>query len=228
MKVGTDSVLLGVFANHQHPVNILDIGTGSGLLALMMAQKYVHAQITGVEIDEEACLQARENCEASRFNQQIKIILADILLFEPPVKYDLIISNPPYFRHHKSYKIQDEKRSKARHDKDLPFEKLIEYVQKSLNTEGLFWLILPVREANDFILLAEPKLYLHKQIEIKPKPSKNPNRLIMCFGLMPTDKKIIESFTIYNDDNTPSQEYINTTKAFYLWKQFDEHEQLKW
>lgn len=227
MKVGTDGVLLGVYAQHNNPKNILDIGTGTGLLSLMLAQKYPQAQITGVEIDALAAQQAKSNCCNSAFNKQIQIIHENILLFEPTQAYDLMISNPPYFINKSNRSITDEQRSKARHDKELPFEALINFTFKNLANDGLFWLILPLQESQIFLKLAESKLYLNQHISIYPKATKAVNRVIMALGKTPTPYKQQE-FIIYNNDNTPTQAYIDLTQAYYLWKNLDNDERLKW
>jgi len=227
MKVGTDSVLLGVFAILDNVKTILDIGTGTGLLALMMAQKYIDASITGVEIDEKAFIQASENIALSKFCNRINLYNLNILNFEPSHQFDLIICNPPYYRHKNNFNISDEQRSKARHDKDLPFEQLIAYCCKHLQQYGNLWLILPVNESKEFIRLAQPMLHLQKKIYIKPKPNKLPNRIIMCFRPTPANF-VEETFTIYNNTGIPTDAYKNITHDFYLWKQNSEHENLKW
>ncbi|MFN4083702.1 MAG: tRNA1(Val) (adenine(37)-N6)-methyltransferase [Bacteroidia bacterium] len=227
MKVGTDSVLLGVFAHAKDPKSILDIGSGTGLLTLIMAQKYTNAKITAVEIDEAAYLQSQQNISNSKFSQQIILFNQNILCFKPQNCYDLIITNPPYYKQKNNYKIEDEQRSKARHDKDLPFVDLIDFVLKNLNTEGCFWLILPTKEANEFLALCAKKLFLNECVSIKPKPTKQPNRMILCFSLVQT-KKTEKIFTVYNEDGSPTNEYIDITKEFYLWKAFDDEENLKW
>lgn len=227
MKVGTDSVLLGVYAKHQNPKHILDIGTGTGLLALMMAQKYPQAQITGVEIDELAAQQAKHNCSISKFNTQIKICHQNILLFEPTNAFDIIISNPPYFINKSNMSIADEQRSKARHDKELPFESLINFTFKNLAADGLFWLILPANESQVFLKLAQEKLFLQYQINVFPKAVKAANRIIMAFGKTPTEV-VKEDFIIYQNSNHPTQAYIDITQAFYLWRNIDNDDRLKW
>jgi tRNA1Val (adenine37-N6)-methyltransferase len=227
MKVGTDSVLLGAYAKHQNPAHILDIGTGTGLLALMMAQKYPHAQITGVEIDLLAAQQAKQNCSMSKFSKQINIYHQDILLFEPTNAFDLIISNPPYFINKSNKSISDEQRSQARHDKALPFENLIDFTIKNLSDDGLFWLILPTNESQVFLKLSEGKLFLKTQINIFPKATKAANRVIMALAKKPTEV-LKENFIIYHNNNNPTQAYIDITQAFYLWRNIDADERLKW
>ena len=224
MKVGTDSLLLGCFAEPEHAQHILDIGTGTGLLALMMAQKS-NATIDALEIDEAAYEEAKENFGQSKWEGRLNIFHTSLQLFSLSTHqpfnshpYDLIISNPPYFNQQRNYKIADAQRSKARHDMDLPFEILCDEVMKSLKDEGKFWLILPSKESDEFKMTAkENGLHLEKEIFIKPKPSKPANRVIMCYGKL-QHQTFTDEFTIYHEDGKPTEEYYLLTKDFLLWE----------
>jgi tRNA1Val (adenine37-N6)-methyltransferase len=217
MKLGTDSVLLGCFTKVEGAECILDIGTGTGILALVMAQKS-NAQIDAVEIDQEAFKQAEQNAKESPWHDRIRIHHSAIQNFSPTNKYDLIISNPPYYRNSKNMGIEDEKRALARHDKDLPFEDLCKQVYRLMKDDALFWLVLPHQEGLEFIQIAKQhNLQLHHLINIKPKPEKEINRLILAFGK--SNKTYIEStITIYQSDGIATDEYVELTKDFYLWK----------
>lgn len=217
MKLGTDSVLLGCFTKVDGAEYILDIGTGTGILALMMAQKS-NAQIDAVEIDVEAFKQAEQNAKESPWHDRIRIHHSAIQNFSSTNKYDLIISNPPYYRNAKNMGIEDEKRALARHDKDLPFEDLCKQAYRLMKDDALFWLILPQQEGLEFIQIAKQhNLLLHYKINIKPKPEKEINRLILAFGK--SNKTYIEStFIIYQSDGIATDEYVELTKDFYLWK----------
>jgi tRNA1Val (adenine37-N6)-methyltransferase len=217
MKLGTDSVLLGCFTQVDAAERILDIGTGTGILALMMAQKS-NAQIDAVEIDVEAFKQAEQNAKESPWHDKIRIHHSAIQNFQSSQKYDLIISNPPYYRNAKNMGIEDEKRALARHDKDLPFEDLCKEAYRLMKNEGMFWLILPHQEGLEFIQIAKQhNLQLLHLINIKPKPEKELNRLILAFGK--SNKTYLEStFTIYQSDGIATDEYVELTKDFYLWK----------
>lgn len=217
MKLGTDSVLLGCFTEVGKAECILDIGTGTGILALMMAQKS-NAMIDAVEVDQEAYKQAEQNAKESPWNDRIKIHHRTIQSFQASQKYDIIISNPPYYRNAKNMGIEDEKRALARHDKDLPFEVLCKEAHRLMKEEALFWLILPHKEGIEFIQIAKHhNLHLHHLINIKPKPEKEVNRLILAFGI--SNKTHTETtFTIYQSDGTATAEYVDLTKGFYLWK----------
>lgn len=228
MKIGTDSVLLGSIATQSmEPKNICDIGTGSGLLALMASQVWPNANITALEIDASAAEQAKENVLFNDKGYQIEVLCADAKIYKPIEPFDLIITNPPYYQQGKNFSITNEQRSKARHDKDLPFKDLIQLVCNWLSKEGVFWLILPHTEAQSFITEAQNKLFLLQKVGIKQKPDKLPNRWIMCFGNQPLNGVVTREIVLYNKNNEPTSEHIHLTKRFYLWKQFDDHPELK-
>lgn len=216
MKVGTDSVLLAALTKVNNIKYALDIGTGTGILALMLAQKNPTLEFDAIEIDELAFLQASNNFSKSKFNAQIKPHLVALQQFVANKQYDLIITNPPYFISKSNYSIADLQRAKARHDNDLTFEELIDCVQKILSPKGVFKLILPVHEAVIFKILALQKgLFCGESIFIKPKTSKPSNRVIMSF----TNQNIAETeseFIIYNEDNTQTEAYKNLTSEYYL------------
>jgi tRNA1Val (adenine37-N6)-methyltransferase len=216
MKVGTDSVLLGCLTSINDAINCLDIGTGTGILSLMLAQRNNEFIIDAIEIDEQAFEQARNNFTSSKFTHQIQAHCCALQNFVSVKKYDLIISNPPYFIGKNNFSIANIQRAKARHDNDLSFEELIHSVIKLLIETGTFSLILPIAEAIIFKELAIQKgLFVNKEIFIKPKPSKEPNRMIMEFSLLPKEK-ITDEFIIYNDDNSQTEAYKNLTSEFYL------------
>ena len=216
MKVGTDSVLLGCLVTINDAVNCLDIGTGTGILSLMLAQRNNALQIDAIEIDEQAFMQAKNNFSSSKFSNQIQAHCCALQSFVSLKKYDLIISNPPYFVGKNNYSITNIQRAKARHDNDLSFEDLIHSVIKLLSNTGKFTMILPIAEAINFKELALQKgLFLNKEIFIKAKPSKEPNRIIMEFSLQQKEK-ITEEFVIYNDDNSPSEMYKKIISDWFL------------
>jgi len=216
MKVGTDSVLLGCLIAINDAVNCLDIGTGTGILSLMLAQRNNEFIIDAIEIDEQAFMQAKNNFYSSKFTHQIQAHCCALQNFVALKKYDLIISNPPYFVGKNNFSIANIQRAKARHDNDLSFEDLINSVIKLLSKTGKFILILPIAEAITFKELAIQKgLFLNKETFIKPKPSKEPNRMIMEFSLLQKEK-ITAEFIIYNDDNSQTEAYKNLTSEFYL------------
>jgi tRNA1Val (adenine37-N6)-methyltransferase len=215
MKVGIDSVLLGswVSANGSE-TNVLDIGTGNGLLALMMAQKIPAAKIVACEIDEIACEQASENISSSAWSERITVVNADIRTFTcDPKSFSLIICNPPYFE--KSLKSYNEKRNFARHNDSLPLTDLIDCVHRLLHDNGRFVLIVPENQAGTLIELAEAKkLFPAKRLNIKSTVTKPVSRVILELNYMsqPTEET---SLTVRTGDSY-SADYKAITKDFYL------------
>jgi tRNA1Val (adenine37-N6)-methyltransferase len=228
MKIGTDSVLLGCVCDSKDATAILDIGSGTGLLALMLAQKS-NARIDAVEIDELAAQEARQNFAASPWGSRLTIYHTSLQDFKMSNLYDLIISNPPYFRHKQQFKVADMQRSRARHDQDLPLETLALKVEQLLTVDGKFWCILPSVESNDFIkICASINLNLAHCIRIIPKTGKAHNRLIMCFIKTPLQNLTSADIVIYDKDSLPTNQYKAITRDYYLWKGDDSSVELKW
>ncbi len=217
MKVGTDAVLLGAWVLPNGSKHILDIGTGTGVIALMLAQK-TQAHIDAIDIDEEAFLQAKQNALDSKFSSQITVIQTSLQHYskESTQKYNLIVTNPPYFE--QSLKSSDEQRSHARHADVLPFEELLDGVLKLLDEKGKFCLILPTLEAIKFRALAEKRgLHLSKLLRVKSRIDKDTDkRHLMQFEVKPTEfseKTIaieLEERHQYTDD------YKDLTKDYYI------------
>ncbi|MGC9373947.1 MAG: tRNA1(Val) (adenine(37)-N6)-methyltransferase [Bacteroidales bacterium] len=216
MKVGTDGVLLGAWANVENADRILDIGTGTGLIALMMAQRS-NATIDAVEIESNACEQAQENVNQSQWSKRIKIIHQSFQNFatETKTKYDLIVSNPPYFQN--SLTTPLEKRTKARHNTDMQLADILTGALNCLSESGTLSVILPYIEASLFIVkAAEQGLYCVRKTNVLPKPGRKPKRLLLEF------KKIKKPFTEQqlvielNKRHEYSDDYKNLTKDFYL------------
>jgi tRNA1Val (adenine37-N6)-methyltransferase len=217
MKVGTDAVLLGAWTkcNYQ-PQTILDIGTGTGIIALMMAQKFPNACITAIDIDKNACIQAIENIKRSPWPNNIQIIETSLQDFYPSNKFELIISNPPYFIN--SYKSSEQARTTARHNDLLPFEALIDGVCRLLTNHGSFYIILPQKEGELFIEIAKNwDLHLNELTRVKTKKdSPQAKRLLMKFNLKANP--LISNELIIETENRHqySEEYKNLTRDFYL------------
>ncbi len=168
MKVCTDACLFGaIAANYKMAkTNCLDIGTGTGLLSLMLAQKNNEANIDAVEINKDAAGQAMENISASPWANSISVINEDILTFSPGKKYDCIISNPPFFED--DLQSADGAKNDAKHDTTLRLEQLIQYAAAQLSPKGIFAVLLPFHRANSFIAEAERSgLYPEQKILVK-------------------------------------------------------------
>lgn len=216
MKVGTDAVLLGAWISPNGSKKILDIGTGTGIIALMLAQKSP-AHITAIDIDKDSTEQALLNVSESKFrNIEVVNLSLQALVQSTDEKFNLIVTNPPYFID--SLKSTGGNRTIARHADLLPFEDLIAGVKKLLDEKGKFCLILPKNEAAIFRELAKQKgLYLSKLLRIRTRSDKDSEkRHIMQFEFKETE--FSESTLIIESDRNMkySEEYRELTKDYYL------------
>lgn len=215
MRVGTDGVLLGAWARVENAKTILDIGTGSGLLALMVAQRNESALITGLEIDEAAAQQASENVQESRWNDRIKIICADVRNWHSAMRFDAILSNPPFFV--ETVKSPDRVRHAARHTDSLSFDDLINSVSSLLADNGEFSVVIPTDAEKHFVSLAVAQgLYLARRTYVHTLEGITPKRVLLAF---------VRTLYVETDNNrlvieTPSHdytdEYRDLTGNFYL------------
>lgn len=217
MKVGTDGVLLGAWANVSNKNNILDIGTGTGLIALMLAQRNNSAQIDAVEIDKDASLQAKSNFEQSSWSERLSIYYEDIQTFESNNngEYDLIVSNPPFYQN--STEAKTIARQNARSNKSLNFEELIKSVSKLLKKEGSFALIIPYDVFEIFDEIAENhKLKLARRCIIYPKNNSKPKRVLLEYKNRV--QEIVEEELVIEptERHQYSEKYKQLTKEFYL------------
>ena len=217
MKVGTDAVLLGAWVVPNASKYILDIGTGTGVIALMLAQK-TDAHIDAIDIEEEAFIQAKQNISESIFSKQITVTHSSFQEYAKAAskKYNLIVTNPPYFE--QSLKSTDEQRSHARHADVLPFEELLDGVLKLLDEKGKFCLILPTVEAIKFRTLAEKKgLNLSKLLRVKSRIDKDlEKRHLMQFEFKPSE---FSEHTIAIEEDERHQytaDYKELTKEYYI------------
>ncbi len=214
MKVGTDGVLLGAWTKTPNG-NILDIGSGTGLIAILLAQRTKSALITAIDINQNAYLQTLQNVNECKWKDRIQVFHSSVQNFKSTIKYDLIISNPPYFID--STKAPQHERNTARHTDELSFLDLIDAVKKLLKKDGLFSIILPTKEAQLFIKDAQKKgLYLNRKCLVKPNPNKAVKRMLLEFSFYITGLKE-EELTIETEKRHHySKEYIILTQDFYL------------
>ena len=220
MKVGTDGVLLGAWAPIFHqPYNILDIGAGTGLIALMLAQRSSAEQIDAIEIDEDAYEQCVENFEKSNWNDRLFCYHAGLdeytdELFEEEEEYDLIVSNPPFYS--ENYSSGDEKRDQARFQDALPFDELIESAQALLSNNGIFAVIIPYKEEERFIQLAKSiGLFLLKTTRVKGTTESEIKRSLLAFSRL-EQTPIIDELIIEIERHQYTDDYKELTKDFYL------------
>jgi tRNA1Val (adenine37-N6)-methyltransferase len=214
MKVGTDGTLLGAWADVSISERILDIGTGTGLIALMVAQRS-NATIVGIEIDEHAARQALENVQNCPWKERIRIVCKSIQEYTEDSLFDTIISNPPYFS--KSLACPISRRNIARHTEILPFIDLITNANRLLTTTGQFCVIIPTECQADFIQLCwEQNLYLKRKTLVKTCIHKEPKRVLISFSHNQTVNPIYDDLIIENDDHSYTEQYKILTREFYL------------
>lgn len=217
MKVGTDAVLLGAWAETSFCRNILDIGTGTGIIALMLAQRS-QATVEAIDIDKEACIQATENAAASPYTERIKVVhasCADFAASNQQKRYDLIVSNPPYFIN--SLKCPDNKRTVARHTDTLLLSDLIREAQTLLSPSGRIALVLPYERLEEVKALASANhLYICRQTDVIPTPGAAPKRLLVELSTTEENIKNRDTLTIEEARHQYTPEYIALTKEFYL------------
>ena len=215
MKISTDGIVLGACCDFGKAKKVLDIGTGTGLLSLMAAQRSM-ADITAVEIDQDAYCQATENVQKSKFASRIKVVNGDFLALynDGAEQFDYIVSNPPFFRN--SLKSSSLGRSIARHEDSLPFEKFVPTVARLLTTDGIFSVILPESERLYFNRLCIANgLHICGKTAVKSFENSDTLRVILHFGksILPLQQEIL---VIYSSQNIYTQRFKELVKDFYI------------
>ena len=229
MKVGTDGVLLGAWAGASEPSEeasqsaetssikrILDIGTGSGLIALMLAQRFPNAIIDGIDIDPSAVLQAKDNFSASSFSTRLRACSSPLQEWQPQEKYDMIVSNPPYFSN--SLLCPDGMRTKARHAESLSFADLLAHSNRLLTQAGTLSLVLPADAEK--AILAEARLqhlYCVRLCRVHTTANKPAKRILVTFSHQtPATTLTPETLCLSTPDHPRSPAYSALTQDFYL------------
>ena len=215
MKVGTDAILLGRWTEVKPTDVVLDIGTGCGLLPLMLSQKGV-AHVDAVDIDKASIEEAKVNFEASQWHEHLKAFCIDIVDFQTDKKYDLIVSNPPFFN--RFSKCDSERKSRARHnDAGLSYATICQEVGRLMQPDGRFALVLPADVSMEFLDTAERYgLYLHKRMTIVPIAGKEPNRVNLELGFEKSDNIFVETFVIRDADKRFTAQYNEFLRDYYL------------
>ena len=215
MKVGTDGVLLGAWVNPKsYPHQILDVGTGTGLVAIMLAQRFIRSQIHAIDIDHASAKEALFNTQTSPWSERINITHCALQDYNPSNKYDLIVSNPPYFRN--TTLSYNKSRALARNNQRLSLEYLIERSYDLLHENGELAFIVPSNEFETIQSLAVKfKFHIIKLCWIKGNHQSPIKRLLISLS---NKKNILEenSLTIEDDRHNYTEEYKDLCKDFYL------------
>lgn len=210
--VGTDAMILGALVEAKNPENILDIGTGTGVLSLMMAQMFPDAHVKAIDVNEEAVQLTQRNFLNSPYSGRLQAEQADFLDFSnaSAQSFDLIVSNPPFFAN--STPAKGDGRHTARHQSSLSLEDLSAGIFRLLSNEGQCWLILPVDQSE--ILMKGGVLHPVKRVKIYGKPGKHV-RDVICLQKSEVDRVIEEPLTIRDEKGSYTSAYIGLTREFH-------------
>lgn len=212
-KVATDGVLLGAWGRVDGARSILDVGSGSGLIALMAAQRAPEASVIGVDVEPEAIVQSRENVKKSPFDGRVQIVQADVRSYEH-APFDAILCNPPFYTEDTT--PPDGARYLARNAQALPFEELIEAVVRLLSPEGHFSVMLPTSEYMNFTALCMSNgLRLERVCHIQTVRRKPPMRSLITYSFNPAEE-VKQETLILQEGNAKTEAYLQLAKDFYL------------
>lgn len=215
MKVGTDAMLLGAIAginfSIHSPLTILDIGTGNGVIALMLAQRFNNAKITAIDIHNGAISDAQQNFSTSPFSQRLKALAQNFLHYQPNIKFQLIVSNPPYYQ---TKMLPDSTvKGLAKHEQNLPLHELILHAKNMLTNEGELWLILP-NDVSEKLIKAQTIFPYHSQLKIMGKPGSH-KRTIVVFSMKNINCSKKE-LTVRDHHGNYTTEYKKLTQNFHF------------
>lgn len=212
--VGTDSMILGAILISEPTIhNILDIGTGTGVLALMCAQQFSIAKIIGIDTDSKSALLAQLNFKKSKWSHRLTAIHSSLNDFDYSEKFDLVVSNPPFYE--ESYFSPDKNRNRQRNSESLPLSDLIAQSKKLLSAAGCFWFIVPhKRKHQTEELILENQLFIHRVIKVCGKPDVS-SRIIYSIGLIKSNSISQSEITIRNAVGQYSEAYKQLTQNFH-------------
>lgn len=217
MKVGTDGVLLGAWAPVEKARKVLDIGCGSGLIALMIAQRSApEVEIDGVELEPEAAQQASSNAAQSPWAERVHIYAQDVHQFAEshPHQYDLIVSNPPYFA--PAVACRDEARDTARYTGSLTHDALLNCAEKLITKEGIFCVVLPHDLGEELARLAvQQDWFVHCQVDIRDRPGKPLHRMLLTLSRQPAETQY-QHLDLRQSEGVYSPEFCALISEFYL------------
>lgn len=215
MKIGTDGVLLGAWADVAEAHSILDVGTGTGLVAIMCAQRNALARVHGIDIVEAAVTEARGNMARTAWSERLCAEHADLRTYSSEVRYDHIVSNPPFFL--TTLQSPDAARAMARHADTLTYDDLVSAAERLLNPGGRLSVVLPTDCAQQFRCVAFERVWLTRILDVVTREGDAPKRTLMEFRL--SDKPLMpcaETLTIQAKDGSYTDEYRRLTEQFYL------------
>ena len=214
LPVTTDACIFGGFCSFSQPQNILDIGAGTGLLALMMSQKYPNSKITAIEKHPETAFQAKINCESNRINN-IEIIEHDIFTYKPDVKFEAIISNPPFFTN--QLESETDLKNQARHFSNHNFSDFFQCIENLLDKNGSAWILLPY-SALDSIShdIQATNLKIKRLIALCPNEAKNKHLLFVNLDFNACKIPPIETYAVKNSENNFTPDVYKWLEPFYL------------
>ena len=215
MKIGTDGVLLGAWVDVADVMSILDVGTGTGLVAIMCAQRNATARVHGIDIVENAVIEAQRNMMRTAWCERLSAEHCDLRNYNPDVRYDHIVSNPPFFL--TTLQSPDAARAMARHADTLPYTDLIAAAERLLNPGGRLSVVLPTECAATFRRVAFERLWLSRITDVVTREGEAPKRTLMEFQL--SDKPLMpraDMLTIQAKDGSYTSEYRHLTEEFYL------------
>ena len=214
LKIGTDGVLLGAWADASNATALLDIGTGCGLIALMMAQRFPEARIDAIETDAGALEDATENIAKSPFFDRIKAFRGDFRAYDFPSKYDFVVSNPPFFT--EDTLSPDHARAGARSACSLPPEALAGKIRQVLSEQGAAAVIYPYAAAETVIaVFRENGLFLRRRTDVKGAPHRPFKRSLLAFSPAPTTDIQADELCLWEADGRHSTQYIGLTREFH-------------
>lgn len=210
-RVGTDGVLLGALCKVENAQRILEVGTGTGLISLMLAQRNPNAKITALDLNEDAVKLAQENFKNALFSERLNVFHQDFKTFESQKEYDFVVCNPPFFEENNSVKD-----ILARQQVELTFRNLIEKASKILSSEGIFSVIIPSESAQEFENLAEDfDLYLVRKVNIFGIENGVLKRNVLEFSKKKSALETLD-FTIEKSPRKYSDQYLELTKEFHV------------
>ena len=210
-RVGTDGVLLGALCQVENAQKILEVGTGTGLISLMLAQRNANAEITALDLNEDAVKLAQENFKNSPFSERLNVFHQDFKTFESQKEYDFVVCNPPFFEENNSVKD-----ILARQQVELTFRNLIEKASKILSSEGIFSVIIPSESVQEFENLAEDfDLYLVRKVNIFGIENGVLKRNVLEFSKKKSALETLD-FTIEKSPRKYSDQYLELTKEFHV------------